>query len=92
MSHVAETHGLDRNLEGPRLRGVYSRRSASVPGFPYSDALQNTQIVWNAETLDRWLTDPEKFIPGNDMAFRVEKSAERSQIILYLQQLSENAR
>ena len=85
-------HSLDRDMEGPHLRGVYGRRSGSVHGFPYSDALKKTELTWDADTLDRWLTDPEKFLPQNDMAFRVEKPEERREIIQYLQQVSENAR
>ena len=81
-------HAIDRDKEGPRLRGVYGRRSGSVPSFNYSDALRNAEITWDAETLDRWLTDPEKLVPGNDMAFQVVNPAERKEIIRYLQQLS----
>jgi cytochrome c len=83
-------HATDRDKEGPRLRGVYGRRSGSVPSFNYSDALRNEEIIWEAETLDRWLTDPEKLVPGNDMAFQVVNPAERKEIIRYLQLLSGN--
>jgi cytochrome c len=34
--------------------------------------------------LDRWLTDPEQVVPGNDMAFRLIKADERAAIIAYL--------
>jgi cytochrome c len=77
-------HALDRDKEGPRLGGVYGRVSGSAPSFNYSDALKNARITWNAESLDKWLTDPEKLVPGNDMAFHVESAAERSEIIEYL--------
>ena len=81
-------HSPDRDMEGPHLAGVYGRRSGSIPDFPYSDALKKAQITWNAETLDRWLTDPEQLVPDTDMAFRVEKADERAEIIRYLQQLA----
>lgn len=77
-------HSLDEDKEGPRLRAVYGRTSGAVPGFQYSDALQAAHITWDAATLDRWLADPEKFVPNNDMAFRLEKADERSAIIDYL--------
>lgn len=82
----AGCHALDRDKEGPRLGGVFGRPSASVPSFNYSDALRNVHIVWNADTLDRWLADPEKLAPGNDMAFHVESAAERAALIEYLKQ------
>jgi cytochrome c len=80
-------HSRNRDMEGPHLGGVYGRRSGTVPDFPYSDALKKAQITWTADTLDRWLTDPEQLVPDTDMAFRVEKADERAEIIRYLQQL-----
>jgi len=47
------------------------------------------KITWNAETLDQWLTDPEKVAPGTDMNFRVVNPEERAALIAYLKQLSE---
>jgi cytochrome c len=81
-------HALDRDKEGPQLHGVYGRTAGSVDSFQYSDAVKKSKIVWNEETLDRWLTDTEKLVPNNDMTFRVEKAEERRQIIEYLKQNS----
>ena len=33
-------HALDKEKEGPRLRGVFGRTSGTVPSFKYSDALK----------------------------------------------------
>jgi len=77
-------HALDRDKEGPRLRGVYGRAAGSMDSFQYSDALKKSRIVWTDETLDRWLTDTEKLVPNNDMTFHVEKIDERREIIAYL--------
>ena len=79
-------HALDRDKEGPRLRGVYGRVAGSVDSFQYSDALKKSKITWREESLDRWLTDTEKLVPGNDMTFHVEKADERAEIIDYLKQ------
>jgi cytochrome c len=79
-------HTLDRDKEGPRLRGVYGRVAGSVESFQYSDVLKKSKITWTDETLDQWLTDTEKLVPGNDMTFHVEKAAERADIIAYLKQ------
>lgn len=81
-------HALDNEKEGPRLRGVYGRTSGTVPTFKYSDALKGAHITWDDQSLDKWLTDPEKFVANNDMAFHVGSADERSQIIAYLKQLS----
>jgi cytochrome c len=81
-------HALDRDKEGPRLRGVYGRIAGSVESFQYSDALKKSNITWSDELLDKWLTDTEKLVPGNDMTFHVEKADERAEIIAYLKQNS----
>lgn len=77
-------HSLEKNKEGPRLRGVYGRKAGSVPDFSYSDALKNAKITWDAGSLDAWLENPEGILRDNDMAFHVSSSKEREQIIEFL--------
>lgn len=77
-------HALDRDKEGPRLGGVYGRAAGTVASFQYSNPLQNSKLTWTDETLDKWLTDPEKLVPDSDMAFHVESADERREIISYL--------
>lgn len=77
-------HALDREKEGPRLRGVYGRAAGSVESFQYSDALKKSGIRWTEDNLDKWLADTERLVPNNDMSFHVEKVDERRAIIAYL--------
>ncbi len=81
-------HTLDKVKVGPPLRGVYGRNAGKDPQFTYSDAAKNATVTWDESTLDRWLTDTESVIPGNDMTFRLNDPAERANIIAYLRQLS----
>ena len=81
-------HALDRDKEGPRLGGVMGRKAGTVDSFQYSDALKHSAVVWSDGTLERWLADPEKVVPGNDMSFHVESSEERKAIIEYLKTTS----
>ena len=62
-------HALDRDKEGPRLAGVYGRMAGSVDSFDYSEALKESGVIWNDESLNKWLTDPDQFLPNNNMAF-----------------------
>jgi cytochrome c len=80
-------HSLDRDKEGPRLAGVYGRTAGSVASFNYSDALKSSHITWDADSLDKWLAGPDKFVPDTDMAFHVESAAERSALIAYLKEV-----
>jgi cytochrome c len=81
-------HALDVDHEGPRLRGVFGRPAGSVQTFEYSKALQNAGFTWDAANLEKWLTDTNGLVPGNDMSFRVPKPEERTAIILYLKSLT----
>jgi cytochrome c len=81
-------HALDNEKTGPRLRGVFGRPAASVPTFPYSESLRKAGVTWDSSSLDKWLTDPDGFVPDNDMAFRVPNKEERSIIIGYLKDVS----
>ncbi len=81
-------HSLDKDKEGPRLRGVYGRKAGTVSSFKYSDAVTKSGVSWDDASLDKWLTDPDKFIPDADMDFHLEKADERADVITYLKQLS----
>ncbi len=68
----AACHTLEpgRNLTGPSLANLFGRKAGTVPGFlRYSDALKRSGVEWNEATLDAWLKDPAKFMPGNGMTF-----------------------
>ena len=81
-------HALTQNKEGPQLQTVYGRTSGTVPNFAYSAALKQAQLVWDNRSLEKWLTDPDAFIPGNDMDFLVSNPQERSDLISFLKQNS----
>ena len=81
-------HSLDDNKEGPHLRGVFGRKAGKIEKFPYSDGLKDAQFTWDAAKLDKWLTDTESVVPGNDMEFHVPNPQERADIISFLETLS----
>ena len=81
-----DCHSLDENDVGPRHRGVYGRKAGSLPDYDYSDALKNANIVWSEETLDKWLTNPQAFIPGAKMTFHLDNSQDRADVIAYLKE------
>jgi cytochrome c oxidase assembly protein Cox11 len=83
----AVCHTPDRNKVGPKLAGVVGRKAGSVPGYPYSAALEHADVVWTPETLDRWLADPRRFIAGAAMPFNLPDRLRRRDIIAYLETL-----
>ena len=81
-----DCHSLDKNDLGPRHRGVFGRKAASLPDYDYSDALKSANIVWNEETLDKWLTDPQAVAPGAKMFFHLDNAQDRADVIAYLKE------
>lgn len=84
QQRCAGCHTLDADRVGPRHRGVVGRKAGSVASFAYSPALKNADIVWNAETLDRWLADPQSVLPGQKMNVLTKDAAVRADIIAFL--------
>jgi hypothetical protein len=41
----------------------------TVPGYAYSPAMKNVNVIWNDDTLSKYLSDPKAFVPGDKMAF-----------------------
>ncbi len=70
---------------GPGLAGIVGRHAGSMPGFRYSHAMKNANIVWDGKTLDAYLASPQKVVPGNRMAFSgIPKADDRAALIAYL--------
>ena len=80
-------HSLEpgKNTLGPSLAGIIGKKAASDPNFDYSPALKAADITWNAATIDSYLRDPQKTVPGNKMPFPGLKTEnERKDVIAYL--------
>jgi len=85
-------HDLARDRVGPRHCGLFGRRAGSVPGFVYSPAMKGSGIVWNARTLDRFLTAPMKAMPGTAMTYDgIADAGERADLIAYLERAGRSA-
>ena len=84
----ATCHSLepDRNMTGPSLAGVWSRKAGSLQSFErYSSALKASSVVWDAETLYLWLEAPARMIPGNRMTFAgIPDAQARADLVTYL--------
>ncbi len=74
---------------GPSLAGVFGREAGSLTGARYSRAMQEARLVWDEETLDSFLGDPRRTVPGTTMAVRVADQAQRAAIISFLRESSD---
>jgi cytochrome c len=79
-------HAFAHDRAGPRHCGLFGRRAGSVNGYAYSEAMKTSKIIWNARTLDRFLENPMKAIPGTAMGYAgIADAKERRDLIAYLQ-------
>src|SRR5215510_7691690 len=69
---------------GPSLAGVVGRPAGHVPGFTYSGAMASSGLVWDEATLDAFLADTSKKVPGTSMPVTIPDAHVRSVIIAYL--------
>jgi len=84
-SRCLACHALAYDRTGPRHCGLFGRKAGSVKGFAYSDAMKRSKIVWNDKTLDRFIADPFKTVPGTAMGYAgVKDPKERADLIAYL--------
>jgi cytochrome c len=67
ICHALNQQGSNR--VGPDLFHMFGRKAGSVAGFNYSAAMKDSGIVWDNETLAKFLRDPKNSIPGNRMSF-----------------------
>jgi cytochrome c len=85
-------HQIQRNGIGPKHLGLFGRKAGSLRDYNYSTALKNSGIVWNEQTLDRWLQGPSKMVPGTKMIFAgLSDPQERADVIAYLKQATKPA-
>jgi cytochrome c len=82
----ATCHTTDQaDRVGPGLGGIIGRKAGTVPGFRYSDAMKNSDIVWDAKILDAYLESPQKAVPGNRMPYAgLMNPTDRTDLVAYL--------
>ncbi len=81
-----DCHSLDKNDVGPRHRGVFGRKAGSLPDYDYSDGLKHSNFVWDEANLDRWLTDPQAFVPDAKMFYHLADPKDRADVIAFLRE------
>ena len=77
-----------KNKIGPSLYNLLGRKAGSVDGYKYSKAMKNSDVVWDEESLDKFLTKPRKFIKRTKMSFwGIKKKSLRDDLISFFKQL-----
>lgn len=70
---------------GPNLFGVAGTKSGELGGYAFSPAMKNAGIVWDRDTLNKFIEAPQSVVPGTTMAFGgVKDEAKRKAIVDYV--------
>jgi cytochrome c len=73
------------NFYGPVLNGLIGRKAGTVPGYKYSQALEASGIVWERDTLSKYLKEPRHAVPGVAMTFPgLKNQTDIDNVIAYL--------
>ena len=79
-------------IVGPRHCGLFGRLAGSVPSFNYPPAMKKSGIVWNEQTLDRFLAKPLAMVPGSTMTCDgVADPKDRADLIAFLKRVNETS-
>ncbi len=83
-----------KNKVGPHLNGILGRAAGSVDGFKYSAVMKEKGeggLVWDAESLDGYLTNPKKYLgKKGKMTFKLKKEDQRANVIGYISSFKED--
>lgn len=83
-------HQVGRDAQngiGPVLNGVVGRPAGQYPGYAYSDANKASGLIWDDQSLMRYLRAPADVVPGTKMSFSgLKKEQELADIVAFLKQ------
>ncbi len=72
-------------MTGPSLAGIAGRAAGQVAGFKYSAANKDSALIWDAATLDKYLTNPREVVPHTTMTYAgLKDTTKRADLIAYL--------
>ncbi|HEY8009773.1 MAG TPA: PQQ-binding-like beta-propeller repeat protein [Rudaea sp.] len=85
---ACHTTEVGKNGFGPSLAGVAGRKSGSLAGYTYSAAMANSNLTWDAATLDQFLASSTTKVPGTSMPVAIADATARANLIAYLATLA----
>lgn len=69
---------------GPNLFGIGGRKAGSLADYDYSPEMKASGLTWSTETLQAFVMDPGKVVPGNKMDYPGADGAAAKAIADYL--------
>jgi len=86
VCHTLTPDGANR--AGPTLYDVFGREAGTLPGYTYSKALIDSDVVWNEVTISQLFVDgPDVMLPGTKMPVqRLKRIERREDLIRFLKE------
>jgi len=76
--------------KGPHLWNIMGRKAGKVPGFEFSDAMRNSGHTWTLATLNYYLTNTERAVPGRIMNFRgIRRDKVRARLLAFMRTIND---
>ncbi len=79
---------------GPEQNNLIGSKAGSRPGYNYSPAMKaagEKGLVWDEDTLNKYLENPKAVVPGTKMIFAgLKKPEDRADVIAYLKTQTSN--
>lgn len=84
--------GDEGNRAGPTLDGLFGRRIATLPGYNFSAALKQLDIVWTPQTVSKLFEiGPAAYTPGTKMPEqRIGSAEDRAALVKFLQKATKH--
>jgi cytochrome c len=75
---------------GPTLHRLFGRTAGGRPDYPYSAALERSDLVWTEETVARLFeVGPDVLVPGSKMPLqRMPDAQDRAALVAYLKRIT----
>lgn len=86
-------HGVTEGattMVGPSLYGIVGRKAGTTPSLlGASENLKAYGVIWTAETLNEFLSDPNAKVPNTPMTGKIVDPQQRVDVIAYLSTLTD---
>ncbi len=87
FAQCAACHQVEPGRQGigPSLAGVYGAKAGHIGDYAYSAAMRDSGLTWDDATLDEYLKNPRKVVPGGKMSYAgLRDDARRAELIEWL--------